>query len=126
MCVDRYKIYNIVPLFFIILTVFLLLDVHFIHTSSFENAGVALILSGILAPISQGIVNIIMHKKKVLIIDLFLVAITLLILCLGEYLVTDVLHLNIVSYLYYPGLIVHTIMSIIMSVFVVGVSILPK
>lgn len=124
--VDKNKIYNIIPILFVILAVFLLLDTYFIHTSSYENAAIALILSGILAPITQGIISIIMHKKKGLIIDLFLVTTTFLIVWLGEYVASEVLNLKLVSYLYDPGLLVHTIVTIIASIFVVGVSILPN
>lgn len=113
MSVKKIVWYRYAYLLLLFLGVLLLLDAHFLHQSSYDNIAVSAIICGMLVPLLQ-IVSLISAKKNkvIILINGGYALITLLCLCFGEFVITEVFHRPVVTYLYDPGGMIHTILAI--------------
>lgn len=119
-CVDKGKIIRSIPIVIACLGIVFLFDLYFINTSSYSNHVIALILCGVIAPIIQCIIDFSDKRNLKLIVgNVSLIVIVLFVLFLGEYIAINIFHLQIVSYLYYPGMMINTVVSIIGAIYVI-------
>ncbi len=127
MCAGKHNFFGAVPIAIVLLGIFQLSDFYFIHTSSFVNAAVAVMLCGLAAPAVQSIIIVVQNKNvKLIVADIVLIITALLVLFLGEYVVTEVFKVKVVKYLYDPGRIINTVSAIIESIAVAVIAILSK
>lgn len=127
MRVDKGKIIRLIPVVIACIGIVVLFDLYFINTSSYSNHIIALILCGVIAPIIQCIIDFSDKRDlKMIVGDVALIVVSLFVLFLGKYIAINILHLQFVSYLYYPGMMINTVVSIIGAIYVILAFSLPK
>ena len=116
----RGKIIRFIPIVIACLGLIFLFDLYFINTSSYSNHVIALILCGVIAPIVQCTLDFSGKRNlKLMIGNVLLIVIALFVLLFGEYIATNIFHIQFVSYLYYPGTMINTVVSIIGAIYVI-------
>ena len=118
--VEKRKIIGFIPMVIACIGIVVLFDLYFLHTSSYSNQIIALILCCVIAPIIQCIIEFSDRRNlKIIVGSVSLIVISLFVLFLGEYMVTNIFHAPIVSYLYYPGMMINTVVSVIGAIYVI-------
>ena len=118
-CVDKVKIIRFIPIVIECLGIVFLFYIYFVNTSSYSNHVIALFLCCVIAPIIQCIIEFSDKRNLKLIVgNVSLIVIALFALFLGEYVATNIFHLQFVSYLHYPGMMINTVLSIIGAIYV--------
>ena len=118
--VEKRKIIGFIPMVIACIGIVVLFDLYFLHTSSYSNQIIALILCCVIAPIIQCIIEFSDRRNlKIIVGSVSLIVISLFVLFLGEYMVTNIFHVSIVSYLYYPGMMINTVVSVIGAIYVI-------
>ncbi|MGL5439229.1 MAG: hypothetical protein ACRDA4_02435 [Filifactoraceae bacterium] len=125
-CVGKLNFIGTISIAILCLGLAFLFDLYFIHTSSYVNHAVALILCGVISPSIQGIYFFKKRKIKLIFINVLFIVVALLVLCLGEYLAINFFQLEFISYLYYPGMMLNTILVIVESMYVIVVFVLQR